>query len=135
MFDRTIIQSPRGPSHLIHHEHRAPTDESVRLLAEMEKAAKDRIDRVVRVENNGFTAVVRFYRVAYDMSLSADCVFELNGHRAQIEESVSDYDQEDARREGRDLLFEKLQEKVAQHVATQLIAPAFLSAARRGELS
>lgn len=51
MFDRYELR-PGGATH--YHtitENRAPTDESVRLLKEMETAARDKVQASIRVEN------------------------------------------------------------------------------------
>jgi hypothetical protein len=55
MFDRaTFVAVTPGDTHHYHttHEHRAPTDESVRLLKEMERAALDKIMATVRLEGS-----------------------------------------------------------------------------------
>ncbi len=41
------------------HEHRAPTDESVRLLKEMEAAAQAKVDKAIRTTGMGFDCVVQ----------------------------------------------------------------------------
>lgn len=78
-----------------HHEHhtaqtvkieekRAPTDESVRLLKEMEKAAADKITESVRVSDNGFECVIHHhvdYLQAQDRLLA---VFSLNGRKMKV---------------------------------------------------
>lgn len=76
MFDRTIEQqhvhhheAPKGPTVINEtrtvHEHRAPTDESVRLLAEFEEKARARIAQTVRVQGAWLDCVVM---VHYDMA-------------------------------------------------------------------
>ena len=80
MFDRYLI-SPRlnADVSVRREEKRAPTDESVRLLREMEQKARDEIIRSIPVESNGFKAVMQ--QCHSDME---DCelyrlVFKLNG--------------------------------------------------------
>lgn len=53
MFD-TIVhhKQPNYPQHVAVTEKRAPTDESVRLLAEMEAAARERVISTGRLDNN-----------------------------------------------------------------------------------
>lgn len=60
-------------------EKRAPTDDSVRLLREMEAAARAEVIKSVRVEGNGFNCVAQrmFEASSGDMMLRA--IFELNG--------------------------------------------------------
>jgi hypothetical protein len=54
MFDKLLVVGGRSTQHHYHrsevHEHRAPTDESVKLLREMEQAALDKIMATVRLE-------------------------------------------------------------------------------------
>lgn len=87
MFNRTFInQSPRHVSH--HHEvreQRAPTDESVRLLREMEAAAMDSI-----IARGSFrdTLLEGEWVVVYDphtLRTKAICRFSLNGREERVE--------------------------------------------------
>lgn len=69
MFDKTIVM-PSTDRHVSVNktviEKRAPTDESVRLLAEMEQAAGDRfISRTPIHLNNGFSAEVIVFKDGY----------------------------------------------------------------------
>lgn len=125
MCNRTIIHAPRSPGTVVKHEHRAPTDESVRLLSEMEVAAQQKVDRALRLEGNGFNGLVRFYRMAADQTITADCVFDLNGQRIKIEEAIDAYEQQEAKMDGRDALFDKLRDAVAKRLAHDIIAPSF----------
>ena len=62
MFDRTFI-AEGGHVRAVNTKvniHRAPTDESVRLLKEMETAARDKIIESVAVRDNGFEDVMHF---------------------------------------------------------------------------
>src|SRR5437899_141820 len=83
MTNRTIILSPQT-SHVTErvtehvHEHRAPTDESVRLLSEMEKAARDKIVEAIHVGDTTFECVVHIERRFADDSTYLIAVFSLN---------------------------------------------------------
>lgn len=57
MFNTYLVS--RQPSHhsVSVTEKRAPTDESVRLLKEMESAVREKVVESVRVERNGIKAV------------------------------------------------------------------------------
>ena len=66
MFDKHFISiTPRSQAVYVT-EKRAPTDESVRLLKEMESAARAKVVESVRVERNGIKAV--FQRSYDDMN-------------------------------------------------------------------
>lgn len=126
MFNRTT-HVHAGPSTVVKHEHRAPTDESVRLLREMEAEAERRVTEAIRLEKNGFSAVVQIFSNARDASFTAKCVFDLNGKRLTVEETVS----ADDVFEDQDALFKKVLEAAAKTIAGELIIPAFVAQTRR----
>ena len=64
-------------------EKRAPTDESVRLLSEMEAAAQARVKATIRVTDTAFEGVVHIWvDVLNDRNLAA-CTFSLNGKKME----------------------------------------------------
>lgn len=78
----SVLQVPMPPPTPVHHtttvnirEHRAPTDDSVKLLQEMEKAAQDRLVANIRVSNNAFDCHVHVYKVVIQPDCF-DCVVE-----------------------------------------------------------
>ena len=89
MFDRYNIHT--GVSHNSHDvritEKRAPTDESVRLLREMEDKALGQVLEQIPLKDNAFTGqIIRSRDHALNIERVA-CVFSLNGNRllAQVE--------------------------------------------------
>gem|GEM_PF-2896609 len=102
------------------HIHRAPTDESVRLLKEMEDAAEKKIIESVHVKSNAFECVVH---VMYDV-LSDDkiyrAVFSLNGKKMTVEHRHSARDPDD-----RSAAIDGLVNEVAKVIARDAIAEAF----------
>lgn len=86
MFDRTQVNITEGPAYAQHvHEHRAPTDASVKLLNEMRDKTLANIVASIPVEWNGFNANVAHYRdpsapwdeiimIKFDLN-GQDCVF------------------------------------------------------------
>lgn len=127
MFDRVTVIPGRTVTQFVTreiHEHRAPTDESVRLLREMEAKAEGEVDRRVRLEANGFEAVVD---VAEDMvarETLLDCRFLLNGQRHKVRVAIG-------RQEGPETAAQKLRDTVAVEIAGQIM-PAFMVAIGRG---
>jgi hypothetical protein len=86
MFDKTfILPRPRAEAHYVArevHEHRAPTDESVRLLREMEAAADARRVASFKLEGNSITGAIEVYQQAEQgYVLFARAVFDVNGKR------------------------------------------------------
>lgn len=79
MFDNYIVkQSPAYPQTI--HEHRAPTDESVRLLKEMEEKAKNSFIKKIHVTDNTFTGIIYIAKDYYRPNTILACVkFSING--------------------------------------------------------
>lgn len=63
MFDTHITHLCRSPSsvHVTVNEKKAPTDESVKLLMELEKKAQDKVDRAIRLQNTNIDVVIHSY--------------------------------------------------------------------------
>lgn len=75
-----VNKSYGGPSEIKVTEKRAPTDESVRLLNEMQKKAFDDIVECVQLTNNELTdATYWIYPDHYSFSQRARIRFKLNG--------------------------------------------------------
>jgi len=84
MFDAISIRTG-GTSHYHEtHEHRAPTDESVRLLKEMEEAALNKIIGYTKLENNTLKGEVYVTRDSMRMETTAIARFLLNGQEIKI---------------------------------------------------
>lgn len=118
MFDRHI-HAPRGPqvARHEHHEHRAPTDESVRLLSEMEKAAESKRIASLQMPGNGFHGVVQVMYAASSNAVIAEAVFDLNGRRFTVAETASVHET----RKDRYALLKKLHAAVAEKVASEML--------------
>lgn len=87
MLDKIYITPHRTETQYVTrevHEHRAPTDESVKLLKEMEAAAEKKRTDAMRIEGNGFNCIVEFVQHMMDYSAEAVAVFDLNGVRKRI---------------------------------------------------
>lgn len=85
----------RGPRHTIVSatvtEKRAPTDESVRLLKEMEAEARKKITESTTVHNTEFTCKLHKY---FDALLDADkyaIIYTLNGKQSRVDIDVETY--------------------------------------------
>ncbi len=62
-------------------EHRAPTDESVKLLKELEAAALDKIVSSIRIEDNTFTGVIHKMIDPLQLDVTYLAVYTLNGEK------------------------------------------------------
>lgn len=107
-----------GPSRIDVHEHRAPTDDSVRLLREMEDKARANVVATLVAHDNKIEGTVARVR---DQTLRRDSIvahFTLNGERyerviAEIPMSAQ-YDP--------DAAFKALRETLANAIAAKLLA-------------
>lgn len=93
MFDRVIV----APTQRVYEtrtvtEHRAPTDESVKLLREMEAKARDEVLSAVRLEGNGFECVVQQMEDYASNDVIWRAAFSLNGRRMTAEYRANRYD-------------------------------------------
>lgn len=88
MFDN-YYQSPSSVSvHVT--EKRAPTDESLKLLREMEKEVEGKVLNTIRIEDNKLNAiVVESLLDNFGMDKVIHVLFTLNGKRYHIKEVVS----------------------------------------------
>lgn len=78
-------RSIHSTSHTKITEKRAPTDESIKLLSEMERAAEKKLISITRLDNNTFKATWHLFDDFMADSLRAKVRFELNGQRHELE--------------------------------------------------
>lgn len=100
--------------------HRAPTDQSVSLLKEMEQAARDKIEHSIAIGGNGFECVVYINKDCMSHSTIGTAVFKLNGKQMRAEASVDGWTK-DAIHD----LPEKLMKAVADEIAREILVHAF----------
>lgn len=103
-------------------EKRAPTDESVRLLREMEDAARKQVDLAIHVGNTTFECVVHRARDFASCCVHFRAIFKLNGVQRTAEHIVRDKDvlsMEDTSQAMR-----ALRDKIATVIATEMIYSA-----------
>ena len=98
MFDRTTINQG-APYHqsIEVTENRAPTDESVRLLREMESAAKREVIKAVTVIDNSFNAVGHLMNDHLNDSISVRIVFTMNKKKVTTDARVYPEQSKEAR--------------------------------------
>lgn len=132
MFDRTIVQT--GPRHVetTVTEHRAPTDDSVRLLREVEEVARSQVVRAFAGGNNTVNGVV-LERYA-DPSTNATEVavsFVLNGKSLQFSVGMSSNDRYALEKQDAIRL---LIERMSKEIATSILAAAGCDLLRKLDL-
>src|ERR1700680_185141 len=128
-----IVPMYRGPSHVTETrtviEKRAPTDDSVRLLREMEAKAEARILESVRVADTVFECVVHSYRDVVNDKMVYRAVVKLNGRTVTAEHAVWTMDAKDLR-----AAWEALRDKLATAIASEVLKGAFAATMRARNL-
>jgi hypothetical protein len=100
------------------HEHRAPTDESVKLLREMEAKAQEQVIEAMHVGDMTFECVVHTLKRWEDDTTTLKAVFSLNGKKLTAE-----YTDHAWRTNKRDMVM-KLRDEMAKVIAEQVLIPA-----------
>lgn len=119
MFDRNFhITDRSGPSHVTVTEKRAPTDESVRLLKELEKAAQDKIVQSIRLENSPIDCVVHTQQNPMNAQRDFCVLVRINGKKLEIRRSFNEWATLDDVAKG-------LRTAVSERIAAEILAPAF----------
>jgi hypothetical protein len=120
MFDTTkIIHSHQyGPSNINVTEKRAPTDESVRLLKDMEKAARDKVIASIELDSNLVKGRVYVMKDYMSGKNNFAVLMDINGKRVEIKVSTNEYDSPDAQ------LHEVYQE-IGKQIALEVMPAVF----------
>jgi hypothetical protein len=112
--------APRRTEHHHHRaevvEKRAPTDESVKLLREMEDAVREKMLASLPIKGNAFEGHVVVEHSIFQAEIAAVAVFSLNGRRLEARASVSEFDGN-----VRLALLDKLHQAIAEKVATEIL--------------
>jgi hypothetical protein len=100
------------------HEHRAPTDESVRLLREMEQKARDQIIQAIRLEDALIDCVIHAQEDFAGARMEYLVIAKVNGQRIEARKAF-DFDVMP------DAIAITLRGLLAERIATVLLGPAF----------
>jgi len=87
MFDTYRVESAPSYKSVSITEKRAPTDESVLLLKEMEHAAAEKLLESVRVANCGIDVVIHRYEDYLTQATKFLIIYKLNGEQRRVEHS------------------------------------------------
>ena len=89
MFDKiTVEQQPNYPQHI----HRAPTDESVALLREMEQTVRDNVLWSGKVTNNHIESKWEVYRNPVTLTIDAYGLAVINGEKHKMKFAIGSDD-------------------------------------------
>lgn len=113
-----ILVDVHSQSHAESHEHRAPTDDSLRLLREMEQVAFDRLISTMTINASGFEAAVFSYtdHLNSPFTVKVRVKFTLG----EVEHDHT-FDVEHAAVRSQDELIKAAHRKLAEEIATSLL--------------
>jgi hypothetical protein len=123
MFDRIEVRPGAGTKHVYskadYREFKAPTDDSIRLLGEMEEKARKRIVEAIEVDNNVVTGMMYVLEPDYlGQSYKFLAKVKINYKEYVIEESISFYD---VGVKGIEEMLRLLYKNVAEKIANDLM--------------
>jgi len=121
MFDRIVLAPARSCTEYVTrevHEHRAPTDASVKLLTEMEEKARDRVIEAVHVGDATFECVIHTMKHPMDDTTEMVAVFSLGGKKMTVSH------REQSWRTDKHAMVQALRDKMAAEIATAVLLPA-----------
>jgi hypothetical protein len=98
-------------------EKRAPTDQSVNLLKEMEAAARQKIVNSIRVDNTEFKCVIHSYENYISGTNKFMVIFKLNGKQTDLEIETSTFK---TREETSEIIWQKVSESIAAQIGREL---------------
>jgi hypothetical protein len=129
--DVVVIQSPSRTEYVTRnvnvHEHKAPTDESVKLLREMEAKAEAEVIKAVSVANTHFECVVHQTHDVISDKMLFKAVYKLNG--VNMESKVeTDPRKAETSHSAMTEAFEKLRDQMVKDLAHQILNRSFIEA-------
>lgn len=107
------------------HEHRAPTDESVKLLREMEKAALDRVLSTIHLEDAPVKCVVVHQRSILDDRDEFIMRYMMGGNVYDVRHEFRRPWSVANKQDTLEKCVDELRDALAKHIATVLLAPSF----------
>lgn len=123
MFDRVVLAPTQHTTEYVTrnvHEHRAPTDESVKILREMEDKAQERIVESIHVGNTTFDCVVHIQENMLDQTMVFIAAFSLNGKKMTVKHVAERWRHDYSR----DKAFVALRDAMASEIATAVLVHA-----------
>lgn len=118
MFDRHFHTTQRGSEFVTVHEHRAPTDESVRLLKDMEQKARDKVIQSVRVVDSPIDCVIHKHFDHLNQKAEFCAFVRINGKRLEARKSFNGGESQEEIAIG-------IMDAVAERIAADILTPAF----------
>ena len=119
MFD-TYTQKvmPHYAQHVHSNEHRAPTDESIKILRELEQKARDNILLLVRSDSNNFKYTATVYSDNFQFTHRLRVQFALNGHPYDLDFELPD--RYAARADDKKAILLRVRDMIAKEIASKI---------------
>ena len=123
MFDtiRTLHSHQHGPSSVYVTEKRAPTDESVRLLKEMEQKARDKVVASIELDSNLVKGRVYVMKDYLSGKNNFAVLMDINGKRVEIKVSTNEYESAEAQ-------LQEVYQEIGRQIAAEVMPSVFDSA-------
>lgn len=109
------------------HEHRAPTDESVKILREMESAAKQEIIKSVQVKDTLVDGVLHMSLDPLSCKRRFMFIYSINGKKMTTNFDIDEWDYE----KSKDWIG-KLVETVSYDIAREIMMKPFIEMFKKG---
>lgn len=101
---------------------RAPTDESVRLLHELEQAARNELLNSIKVGDTIFECVVHCGKDVASGDIYLRAIFSLNGKRITVDRTENYFDISHSSNKMTDLIY-NLRQAMAERIAAEILIP------------
>lgn len=94
MFDTYVTrrETQYVDRNITHHEHRAPTDESIKILREMEAKARDNLLLAIRVPDGPIPMAVHVTRDFLGLGCHVGMKLRINGKEKLVQFTLEDFD-------------------------------------------
>ena len=124
MFDRTFFYGGNTHHRVTLEEKRAPTDESVRLLREMETKAREQVIKSVSLPGNDLRGTVHVMRDPLSCGSKVVFLFELNGKKHQHQIFLDEF-RHDSPEAVSQHMVDELSRYLASAILQKIVAPNF----------
>jgi hypothetical protein len=125
-----VIQQPSRTQYVDRHvtitENRAPTDDSVKLLREMEAKAEAEVVKAVSVSNTHFACVVHQHLDMMSDRVKWKAIFKLNG-KTMLATTETDPRKSDRHYSSMRENFACLRDEMAKVIAEEVLTDAFIA--------
>ena len=108
------------------HEHRAPTDASVRLLKEMEEKAEEKFREGIHVKSSNFETKIYRTPLSYDFKDGLVAIAKINGKTIEARFMIDIMDLERKDKPKNIVLLEGIIEELGKEIAKTILIPAFV---------